>query len=883
MGGPSRRDRLPGKKVTLRRCLAFLVTLSLAAAACSGTSTEETTTTTRPEVTTTTAPSGTTTTVVVPGRTGLQPRAIGAFADFDSVSLLLDSPPYRGPETPGSIAGIYMPASAQFDLDAAAVDTLESQGFVVVPGDARLFHPVYQTFPYEGEVYFVTTDAAYHYLHLGFSKILRDLEQDQLLPIVEELLGGLVEAAREQRDELSGTDLEDAADRVAQLYEAAATLLEMDIGSIGDLAKEEVELAREAAQLTESPITGLCSGDPEVSMECLVDYSLFKPRGHYTRNAELERYFRAMAVLGNENFVVGRGDTMTLASLASRALVSDPELLDMWALVYEPTAFLVGMADDYTPSELAEQLDRLIPGWQDDPTLIDESIAEDAGAALIDLRPVGIDPEASSVRIMGARFVVDSYIYDQLRFPSVGDFPFGRRYATPLDLVATFGSDLAYETMSEEEVPFYPPSGEGEAIYLIDPATGEPWTNYETQLGMLKEMIAGREPSDWAATVYDAWLFALEPVWQPLGMAYPDFMRSRAWEVKDLLTGLGSYTELKHDTILYGKQSFAVEGDFQPVDYPEPRHWVEPNPVAFQRMASVLNLLRDGLTERGLLPPNSSNTELIEALDGFIVRLARLAADELSGEPISTQDNDWLEQIGSVMEALWIRSSDEVDEQGGNFPNQDLHSALIADIMRTTYNVLEIGTGYVDSIYVLVPDDGGRFQIAKGAVYSYYEFWRPEEDGRLTDEEWWEMLGDNPPERPEWQEPIFTGGSTLGAGLEPGQSCVDLTELSPPLTYEMVLAYWVAQGRPIELDSSGNGIPCDDESSLYDAGVFGDLPDESGLFCRDLNSLGYDFSEALAYWVREDAPDRMDADGNGIPCETVYPADEIMAFFEIGS
>jgi len=78
--------------------------------------------------------------------------------------------------------------------------------------------------------------------------------------------------------------------------------------------------------------------------------------------------------------------------------------------------------------------------------------------------------------------------------------------------------------------------------------------------------------------------------------------------------------------------------------------------------------------------------------------------------------------------------------------------------MRTTYNILEIGTGYVDSLYVLVPADDGRFQIAKGGVYSYYEFWRSGEEGRLTDEEWWALLGTNPPERPDWQDPLFPAG-----------------------------------------------------------------------------------------------------------------------------
>ena len=30
------------------------------------------------------------------------------------------------------------------------------------------------------------------------------------------------------------------------------------------------------------------------------------------------------------------------------------------------------------------------------------------------------------------------------------------------------------------------------------------------------------EAADWAATVYDAWLYALEPMWAPHGEAFPD-------------------------------------------------------------------------------------------------------------------------------------------------------------------------------------------------------------------------------------------------------------------------------------------------------------------------------------------------------------------------
>ena len=78
--------------------------------------------------------------------------------------------------------------------------------------------------------------------------------------------------------------------------------------------------------------------------------------------------------------------------------------------------------------------------------------------------------------------------------------------------------------------------------------------------------------------------------------------------------------------------------------------------------------------------------------------------------------------------------------------------------------VVEIGTGYVDYIYVVVPDDAGSFRVARGGVYSYYEFPWPTSD-RLDDVRWRKMLAtDQAPARPTWQAPLFPRSGTGSAG-----------------------------------------------------------------------------------------------------------------------
>lgn len=56
---------------------------------------------------------------------------------------------------------------------------------------------------------------------------------------------------------------------------------------------------------------------------------------------------------------------------------------------------------------------------------------------------------------------------------------------------------------------------------------------------------------------------------------------------------------------------------------------------------------------------------------------------------------------------------------------------------------------------------------------------------------------------------------------------------------------------------------------------------EPGLLCRDVADRGFDFATAYAYWVSEGVPDRMDQDDNGVPCETIYPVDEVEAYLEL--
>lgn len=124
----------------------------------------------------------------------------------------------------------------------------------------------------------------------------------------------------------------------------------------------------------------------------------------------------------------------------------------------------------------------------------------------------------------------------------------------------------------------------------------------------------------------------------------------------------------------------------------------------------------------------------------------------------------------------------------------------------------------------------------------------------------------------------------VGAGgdLPAGLLCRDL--LSRGLAYEDAVAYWLQQGRPGPMDEDLDGIPCETVYPARDVElIWGPRLEadgiEPGLLCRDLRAEELDYSAAVAYWLDEGRPDRMDEDRDGIPCETVYPTEEVDDFW----
>ena len=121
---------------------------------------------------------------------------------------------------------------------------------------------------------------------------------------------------------------------------------------------------------------------------------------------------------------------------------------------------------------------------------------------------------------------------------------------------------------------------------------------------------------------------------------------------------------------------------------------------------------------------------------------------------------------------------------------------------------------------------------------------------------------------------LLLGGDGGGAGDSAAPAVAPSEAPSPSGAGESA-----AVAEPTAEPTLPSEAPATDAASAT-AGPFDPATLPAGLFCRDLLAQGLPYGDAVAYWDYEGRPERMDADGNDIPCETVYPQPEIDAYWQ---
>jgi hypothetical protein len=672
-----------------------------------------------------------------------------AFAEYPEISVKIPEKysgegSYTLPVNLAQVKGI-----EEIPLTADQKDLLSKNGFLAIPSEAgtfKEFYQVYESSRYESAVIFVTTDSIYHTYHLLFDKMLRDLETQHFIGQVNALTSAMIKTCQEQVATLKGSPLENAAKSNLAFFVVAGQLLQTGDsipGEVADVVNKELTLIEAHNTQAVSPIWD--QPDLPPAEKLIEDYTQYIPRGHYTRTEELKKYFKGMMWYGRltyrlKNDLETRRSLLLVQALRKAKSEDGTPAITLWENIYDPTVFIVGKSDDLSFKEYGALSDSVFGPTPELQSFADDGLFAKFMEGAKNLPPpkvnsmwvwINEDKEKATkgFRFMGQRFTLDQYVFGQVIWRNVGTMDKPRALPKGLDLFASMGSDESYNILKDM----------GETKY----------EGYDKQFTKVKKEVATLEKDTWTQNLYWAWLYSFFPLIEPKDSSFPIFMQNPAWTHKDLNTSLGSWTELKHDTILYAKQVMAEMGGGGP-DQEPPHGWIEPNPEAYARLKALAQMTVSGLESRNLKTEWSA--KVFENLISELTFLQSAAEKELAGEKLTTDEYWHIVYYGGILEQFAIASVD-VDGEG-RVDMSDVKAALVADVASgpspdgTGVVALTEAVGEPIPLYVILPDAPWRVGI--GAVYSYYEFTVPSAE-RMTDKQWQDKVesGKAPP-LPAW-------------------------------------------------------------------------------------------------------------------------------------
>ncbi|MCD4819644.1 MAG: DUF3160 domain-containing protein [Candidatus Cloacimonetes bacterium] len=697
----------------------------------------------------------------------------------------------------------YQAFSEKIKLSEKAEELLKKNGFVVIdnkinPNEESMTNP-YKLFKKMDIPIFVTSASLLHLYHIQFDETLKHIEEKEFFDDIWQISSESFNYFNMKFNNTKDKELKDVYKRNATYFTVALELLKVKKDQIkipknswesfdiakthfleADAKKYKFETPKEYSQTVQKELklikahSGFSSSPNFIYKE---DYSQYIPRGHYTQSEKLKNYFKgmmwygriSMLIKGTEQVQAGKGcdnlppctaliskydaKIQTIQALEIASLFNQKtDLMKRWEKIYEITSFYVGFSDDLGPQEYIQTINSVF--GRSNPNYDDSSLKKIKEKLVLFPKPeiyggtgdVGISPPFSDkqleellsysqgFRLMGQRFIPDSYMFQNLVFPKVDKFlgkntPFTlvqtdmgptRGFPRGLDVLALLGSKRSSEILKEL----------GDSNY----------EGYKKNFKKLEKEFADFTEQDWKKNLYWGWLYSLKELVNPTPRNYPTFMNNKAWQDKTITTALASWAELRHDTILYAKQSYTARkttsmgtGVAKPVV-----GYVEPIPDFYKKLLELTNFTNSELNRLGVVDKTATNR--MQSLSAILEKLIDISEKELAGKELAKQDYDFIKNFGESLDAV-------ISE----VPDKSKKTTVIADVHTdgNTYKVLEEGIGFVKTLVVAYNLPDGRTLIGAGPEFSYYEFKQPMQD-RLTDEKWRKILKDNPPADPKW-------------------------------------------------------------------------------------------------------------------------------------
>lgn len=606
---------------------------------------------------------------------------------------------------------------------------------------------------------FVSADSILYAVHRSYDEILKSVEMASLMGELNEMLSSMQASLGAG----GATALGAQARADADVYLAVAASL-LDDGLAAPVAGGDANLIKQLVDGAKAQ-----TGTKEIvlfGVNRLIDFSQFKPRGHYTDAPELERYFRSMQWLGRIDFrlletqpdgsqVFNRRQLE--GALALRE-VMDAATQERHGRIDGAIQAFVGESDYMTLPEWSGLLKDLgVSNVADLAPVPDATIAQaivDGGygtqriSSHIMINGIGDAtlPLSSSFALFGQRYVVDSHVFSNVVYDRVQGGTVKRMMPDPLDAAfAAFGNDQAGS--------------------LLMPQIKE--SHYAPDLHAMRLLVDAHPAEFWGANLYNLWLTslrALSPseaeIADPASAGLPKIAATEAWGRRILNTQLASWAELRHDTILYAKQSYTGGAS---CEFPDA--YVDPYPGFYK---AIGDFAEKGSKVVDVLDLSSSPwlAERIPAyfnkLHEVAVMLADMAEHERTGTPFTAEQMAFINQAVVLQPGCGEPAGAEgwyaqlfFDSMTGLLYDPtiaDVHTQPTDEVGNMVGKVLHVGTGTPRFMVVTVETCSGPRAYA-GLASSYFEK-ITENFERLDDETWAADIEATTPDDVPWMKSL---------------------------------------------------------------------------------------------------------------------------------
>lgn len=607
---------------------------------------------------------------------------------------------------------------------------------------------------------FISTDMILKAFHQSYDLILKGVEISFLIPKLEELLTTMHSKLGELDKKYSSEPQLLQTLKDVDLYITVPLKIlnsnSQPYYSDNITALNHIQNNIESLKLIGEP---LFSTSPRK-----VDYSQFKPRGHYTdiNFPQLANYFKAMIWLGRIELYLMKPvepgeepvkDEDILRQVIDSYFISELIEISKTKSIYDEfektIASFVGEQDNVTLDQLnSVYVSSNITGPKDflnqqnlkrfQDTLATKSFSEQKILSQVlmsdPLDPATIKP-ASAFLLFGQRFVIDSYVtgnvvYDKINF---NNKKITRMLPSTLDILFALGNSASAQLLKPDLEKY----------------------NYSTNLSALRYLIDSYEPDFWNASIYSLWLNSIRSLNPPKNRNnLPPFMQTAAWWQQKINTQLASWTELRHDNILYAKQSYSGV-----VICSYPYGYVEPIPEFYK---SMISLCLKTVEKFNTLSVNlQKQKNFLNNFSSVMDTLKLIAEKELSSIPLSDQEKKFIQRVlfstpagcstvfnGWYVDRLLYKDNYIGDINKSDQIVADYHTSVSDESGNIVGWVKHAGTGFLNLCVVVANLPGVGNVAFAGPVSSYYEY-TSTNFLRLTDEEWFQTYLQKSL-RPDW-------------------------------------------------------------------------------------------------------------------------------------